>query len=857
MVGFLLIGFANAPVFSQIPRSDYEAVQRYFDGLRERGLFSLAETVCLRKLTEDVGMVDEVRYTVELSRTFSAHAEHVDSIDEQTELLNQARTSIVKLLNGRKTHPQRLLLEAQLQFVTAREIEMLRWRYELSALDSAPAQQALNRSLETIPALGRLDKDLTVALRNRSSDVMQERLTPWQLRGIQQVVRYRVGMVHLDRAKLLEPGSPDRAESLVEAKAWFRQLAGGLAGESITWKSQLALIETTRLTGDSKAALRMLTALQKDDPPPEIVDASIGEHAEILLADRNLTDAADLLREHRRERRGLTPQLYYLNVKVLLEMWMLALDRKDEELAEELFEQAEAFVHRAASESRGYWTVRARRLLSEAQGTAHYGPEAGPLIQAGQTLFATGKLEEAATKYKAAWESLRTSHQPELAGEIGFTLGSILFQQSRFEDAARIFSAVAAEKSTRTENASFLSAVSLGRLYQQQPTTTQRETFVAALEQHRSTFTGTNSAGDAAWMQAQLEERRLQTTVALRLYSEIRPEHPKHLSAMVAVARCAETILERLARIGRPRIEWESAVVAHLAPYIRPIATGTETLTGLQAELLLRMARIMINLATPDFATAERLLTRILDSKRAEPPKSTTKAHIPDESASQATAVGVPTETASAALGLQIASLAGLGRINEARISLEELARDADTDFAAIFRNLDTSAQGLNEETRQGLGRLQLRALELAQLDPATMTAEKKLSFHRTKAGAHEMAGDFAEAASELEQVVSGSPTDSRLRRRLAKLLQAAGGSEHLAAAKTHWTFIESKLKPGSPDWMKARIEVVRCAVELGEKAEAVKLLRITSLLYPAPENPETLAEFKKLAAALKPAESR
>ena len=40
---------ADAQVFTQ-PRNDQEAIEQYFEGLRERRLFSLAETVCLRRL---------------------------------------------------------------------------------------------------------------------------------------------------------------------------------------------------------------------------------------------------------------------------------------------------------------------------------------------------------------------------------------------------------------------------------------------------------------------------------------------------------------------------------------------------------------------------------------------------------------------------------------------------------------------------------------------------------------------------------------------------------------------------------------------------------------------------------------
>jgi hypothetical protein len=54
---------------------EWQRNKKYFDGLRSRGLYSLAETVCHRKLSgQTLDLVTSTRYAVELSRTLAEHS---------------------------------------------------------------------------------------------------------------------------------------------------------------------------------------------------------------------------------------------------------------------------------------------------------------------------------------------------------------------------------------------------------------------------------------------------------------------------------------------------------------------------------------------------------------------------------------------------------------------------------------------------------------------------------------------------------------------------------------------------------------------------------------------------------------
>jgi hypothetical protein len=171
----LLIAGQTLPAFSQRGNRQEESqwTEQYFDGLRSRGLFSLAETVCHRKLADSkLDVITRCRYAVELSRTLTQHSRSAPTLDDQTELLKQARQAVTKILDGRANHPQKILLESQLAFVSAYELESLRWRVDLTPYDRTLKAEAHRLADSVIPLLQRLDAQANEQARSRKIDVL-------------------------------------------------------------------------------------------------------------------------------------------------------------------------------------------------------------------------------------------------------------------------------------------------------------------------------------------------------------------------------------------------------------------------------------------------------------------------------------------------------------------------------------------------------------------------------------------------------------------------------------------------------------------------------------------------------------
>ena len=119
-----------------------ETHTRYFEQLRQRGLFSLAEGEALSRLTtQGLSLAARTSFSIELSRTFTEHAGFV-SDEQREELWERARTIIQELLDRDRLNPRSVLLEGQLASVSVSEGDWQRAERALRPFDD----QLLNRA---------------------------------------------------------------------------------------------------------------------------------------------------------------------------------------------------------------------------------------------------------------------------------------------------------------------------------------------------------------------------------------------------------------------------------------------------------------------------------------------------------------------------------------------------------------------------------------------------------------------------------------------------------------------------------------------------------------------------------------
>ena len=110
---------------ASIGRAD-ESHACYFEQLRQRGLFSLAESDAISRLAgENLSLATETELTIELSRTLAEHARFAPDA-ERDELWERAHSLVQDLIDRDRTNPLPILLAGPLASVAGSTGEWLR-----------------------------------------------------------------------------------------------------------------------------------------------------------------------------------------------------------------------------------------------------------------------------------------------------------------------------------------------------------------------------------------------------------------------------------------------------------------------------------------------------------------------------------------------------------------------------------------------------------------------------------------------------------------------------------------------------------------------------------------------------------
>ncbi|HUG92565.1 MAG TPA: hypothetical protein VML55_17125, partial [Planctomycetaceae bacterium] len=679
--------------------------------------------------------------------------------------------------------------------------------------------------------------------------------------------RYHLGAALLEQTKALPDDSPDRTAALMDAEAWLKQVAGGAPGEPLTWNGQLLLAEASRLRGDPKHAERLLVQIENDKPPREVADRVTAERVRLLLAGGRAPDAAELLADYRRRHTAVPGELQFLNAEALAAMHEVATTGGDRDLSRRLLMALESYVGQAEREVGGYWAYRCQRLAETVRAKERYGPALATLIDRARMLYASGRVDQALAAYASAQSAAGEASQPQTAFELGYTRASIELESGRHAQAAGSFRALAEQfpAAAQAPDAHLLAAWCLGRVYEQTATKENRLAYTQALTEHRDRFADSPTLHDAGWMLGLLEERRLQATAALKLYRTVPPEHRRAPAAEVGIARCHEAILARLRDVLRSTPEadrqreigsfLESAgqeAVGELTRLAGSFPAPPAPLSLEEAEVGLRLARILLSRPIPDYAHADQRLERIFQS--GETLTATAAPAAPSDGSSSPAAA----ETAGwkpllrTAAQLRIVSLAGQGEFRRAEDLVRSLSGSRAADVLGILDGLGEVARDAAENTRFHVGQLQLRAAAELEQRRDELSPEEQQQLELCLAEALVAGGQSREGIVRYERIVAAQPRNARVRQRLAEVLvDVCGTRECLDKARQHWRRLESAATPGTPEWMEARYHTARCTVRLGERDDAGKLLAITRLLYPDLGGEVLRARFEALEREL------
>ncbi|QDT40086.1 hypothetical protein Pan241w_01390 [Gimesia alba] len=833
-----------------------DATRAYFDGLRQRHLFGIAEGFCLDRLSGTrLSDTERARYTLELARTLAAHA-MVTSGDEQAELWNRAEKTLTELIKKYPQWADTTVFEAERARITTQKAEILYWQAKAIPHNDALKQKALAK-------LAQADKELLVAetqlnqlLKKSGTFKNFTVLKTATIRDTLLDFQLQIAQTKIKLADLYDQQSPQRKTSLADAEKWLEPLSRRATTLPITWLSKLALIQCDRIAGNYAAAARAIQALVKEKPPAYLNEPLFVESIRILLAENKSQLAATQIIKYRQEHGHYSSELGYLEIDALIQLRKVALDNRQTALAEELWREVETRAKHLGATQPGYWAQRARMLVDQQHQVDQYGSGISQSLKQAQLLYSQGKLEQAIVAYDKTAKQAAEQGKPELAFELGFTSASLQLKSKQYKQAAAQFQSLSQRyhSNAQAADADLLAAWCLGQLYSQSRTKSRRLAYTGALEAVRTRFPNSKSYYEAGWMLARLEEARLQYSKALVLYTEIPADQPKAADAHLGIARCYEQILLRLTSLNKPTKAWRAEAIDVLENFLKGFPDRSEkTHLASQAEIALRLTRIYLNANPPLYAKANRLLELIHHTASQMTSQLRRNNEQSETSVSQTTKqIQFWNQISNQALRLQIIALAGQGNPSAAQSLVENLETAGTDELLSVLNGVSQINLELTPQARRDLGMLQLKSAEKLASRREELNPQQLKQLNLCLAEAYLAIDQPIRALEFYQDLLKQSPKDAALIRQVALLLERCGTKACLRQATPKWRQLEAAEKPGSIPWLDARLHIIQTMFDSGDEAEAKKLLGVTRLLYPELGNDDLKQQYQELQMRMK-----
>jgi hypothetical protein len=821
-----------------------DATTRYFDGLLQRGLVSVAEAESLRHLADPLlKPADKTRWTVRLAMALARHAE-ISGGDERQLLWDRARQTLDNYAAITTAPPRREDLLVARALLEHRRAELMMWEYDICGRGAAARQTALAAATTDAAALQTLVNQLNelarLAGRRTPAQIADGELTPREVRELQREVQLALAAALVNRTELAPDGT-ERGMLASDAEALLRDLADGWIGEVSTWEARILRARLSRLQRDPEQTADVVQSALRDEPAQWIADRLFAELVRGQLELGRVDEALATLLARGRETSRLSDELIFLQVEAHLAAAQLAKSKRETELEADLRGRAKAWSRQLT----GGWLARAELKLNAEREIEDHGPEVVAAVQSARDAYQAGDVQRAADEFGRAADLARGQNRFFSAEEFDYTRASILVSTEDLAGAVAVLDAmrVGPERGPLAADAAALRSYVLGKLYEADPTRTRREAYTAALEVQRFEFDGSTTADDATWRLAGFEERRNQWTRALDLYRTLTDRDAHGSAAQVRMAVLYEQILERLRELQQPPDEWEDRAVEELAAFVRGYRTSTVPLSEMQAEVSVRLVRIVLNHREHPYSNAVELLQPVLDGGAA------LERSVDREGTALTPAWILWLRTARQ---LRIVALAGQGDLRTARDEFHELALTDPQQVLELLHGLSDLTESIPADQRKALGHLQLDAVRELRASEHDLSEDDRRAVALLEAEAYEATGNLVDAAAASERLLAESPQDGALLQNAAELLLRLDTPEAAARARPLWLKIEKQSTKGSREWLIARLHVAECLLRTGEADESRKLLGMTRLVYPELGGADLKARYDALELKLK-----
>ena len=799
---------------SMATAQDAAQITSYFEALRERGLYGVAERYGLDRRAElPEESAESIQLSVELSRTFAEHAARAATADEQA-FLRQRADEVLSDYRGDERLPRIEAVAVERAYRAIDKAELARWMWTADPDDGAARQTAADlltsaRALLEV-WIDRAAGSFAGAAGSRTTDDLSRR----ELAGMVHAARLKSIDLLLQRAELaVNPADRERLVRLAEEA--MKKIAGS-AERGTTARLKLFAARIARLANDENQLKTLVRQLAGERQSPQLYQDAVAELARLELNQGRFESAASLLVDSKGVAAETSNRLRALHVEAVLGMAKPGTATREQLLASARAEQERV---------EGPWRLRNEYLLQHAANIDRYGSAAAALVQRGHREFRSGERDAAIATYREAAEAATV---PAGQADLRFMAASLLVEAQRFEDALSECARVTAEATTTelAARASLLASYCLGRISAESRSDNDRRRYENSLVEHLRRFPRDETAGDAAWMLGTLAEQEGRPAGVIEADGRMPEGHPRKGESTARAVRATQGALDQLRAGGADAIDGRSAAewaedAQRLAD--RLLSAGGQDLAA--ARRVLNAAALLSTTPRPDFGKVLSLLDRMPSSNG------------PDEK-------GEWQQVQQDAAALRLICLTATGKFADAAATLEQLRSVSTTELLSVLRKLSITGRQLTGPARADLARLELATIQRIRLQRAELSPEDRQLLDECEAEALLVTGRFDEAARMFQAALAGN---AELAPRLADALEQTGRPADLAQAREIWKQQLVKQKQGTTGWFAARLRLAKILLAQGQAEECRKLILSTRIAYRDMGGPELKRAFEDL----------
>jgi hypothetical protein len=533
------------------------------------------------------------------------------------------------------------------------------------------------------------------------------------------------------------------------------------------------------------------------------------------------------------------PEADELRLELAVSAWRSAQAKPDKQALQVWQDRVTRLVAAIEAKHGPYWSRRADRLLAELGAiTVTTGPvDVALLARTAANHWRDGQPAEALAAYDRA-AGAAVAKSPEQAFDLSFLAATIEHSQQHWDAASSRYQKLAEQwpDNPRAPEAHLLAAHDrLQAIEAASPgDAAALGPYVALLTAHLQRWPESNQFAEARWRLGRALESQHKLREAVDQYRAVPITSERALDAIEASSRVyAKLVGDAVAntandgtaarRVAREAAEFfESLSRAIIA---KP-AKNAERQQDLMRGATLAAAKAWIACPPEGYRRAWQILTPLV----AEPKLAAASWQ-------------------TTAQALLVAALVGDGRLDQAQQHLDGFVGLTPATAQSLLTALGGAfdrAPAAAERQRQ-MADLKLLVFDKLgrPIEGASPAERRELELLEAQSLAE--AGRADEAAARFKSLREAYPRDAGVLEAQAASLSLVPGAAAVPAALAAWRDLERHVEPGSPRWLRAKLELARSHLRAGDRAQAAKIVEVTTLLHPELGGPELKSQFEDL----------